>query len=69
MRKHLFIACFGYMAFGISIATQQLGVKAGLGFWPTASILVFGMAFFIFSIFTSLEKIKDFIKKHESTTT
>lgn len=56
------------MAFGIAISVQHLGIKAGIGFWPAIIILVLGMAFFIFSIFTSLQKIKDFITKHEPTT-
>lgn len=64
--KHLMITCLGYFFLGFAMAIQQTGIKAGWGFWGTTVVFTIGLVCFVFSAFTSLQKLKDFIKKHEA---
>ena len=65
MKKHLVISLLAYLGFGVSMTVQNLGIKAGLGFWPTVIIFVGGLLFFVYAAFTHLQKVKDFISDHE----
>ncbi len=68
MKKHLVITCIAFWVWGIGFTVQQLGIKAGMGLWPTIIVFLIGILFFIFAAFTSMQKLKDFIKEHENKT-
>lgn len=65
MKKHLIITCLAFFFWGVGCTVQQLGIKAGVGFWPTIIFFIVGLLFFTYTAFTSLQKLKDFIKEHE----
>lgn len=65
MKKHLAITAIGYMMFGVALTVQQLGIKAGLGFWVSTTIFVVGFIAWFVTIFTSMEKLKKFIREHD----
>lgn len=69
MKKHLIITCFGYLFFGIGMTVQQLGIKAGLGYWPTIIIFTVGLIAWFVSVVTSMDKLKKFIKDHDKSKT
>lgn len=63
IRLHLGLTCMAYMAFGVGMSVQQLGIKAGLGFWGTTIIFSSCTIFWIIIVFTSMEKIKRILFK------
>lgn len=69
MKKHMIISLLAYFFWGFGLAVQLFGIKAGLGFWTTTIIWIVCAAFFIISVFTSLQVLKDFIEEHDKTKT
>ncbi len=59
INKHLALTCLAYMYFGIGVTVQQIGIKAGLGLWPTIIIYGTSLIFFVIVMFTSMQKVKD----------
>lgn len=65
MKKHLVATVLASFYFGFGLAIQNTGIKAGFGLWPT--IIIFSTSFIIYAIvlFTSLQKLKEFIKEND----
>ncbi len=69
MKKHLLLTCLAYLAFGVGMTVQYLGIKAGLGLHTTIGIYVTCLLFFLVVVFTSMQKVKDkLFEKEESGT-
>jgi hypothetical protein len=68
MKKHFIITALAYWYFGFGLAVENLGIKAGLGFWLTTIIWVSSVLFFLFAVLTSLQKIKDALFNKPTTT-
>lgn len=65
MKKHLILVCTSYLAIGIGVTVKELGIKAGLGLYPTITIFGVSIAYFLIITLTSLEKIKKVLFEHE----
>lgn len=59
INKDLALTCFAYLYFGIGLTVQRIGIKAGLGLWPTIVIFGTSVLFFVIVMFTSMQKVKD----------
>lgn len=64
MKKHLFLTSLAYMGLGIAITINSTGVKAGLGSF-TFILFDILLIFFVIVALTSMQELKDFIKKHD----
>lgn len=65
MKKHYVLTCVSFFLFGVGMSVQQMGIKAGLGLWPTIIIFVSCMIFFGIVLFTSNEKVKNALFKKD----
>jgi hypothetical protein len=68
IKKHVFISLMAYMYLGFGCAIQQTGLKA-FGLWPTIIIFSSSLIVFMIVMFTSLQKVKDWIKETEKSQT
>jgi uncharacterized membrane protein len=65
MKKHFALTCLAYLAFGVGFTVQQLGIKAGLGLYPSIIIFTSCLIFFAIIMFTSMEKVKRELFKND----
>jgi hypothetical protein len=65
MKKHLALTCFAYAYLGVGVSVEQMGIKAGMGFWPTVLVYCSSIIFFIIVVFTSMQKVKDVLDKKD----
>lgn len=63
IKIHFAITCMTYFCFGFGLGVQLMGIKAGLGFWPTTIIWSSSVIILIIVVFTSLEKVKDYLNE------
>ncbi len=56
------------MYFGVGMTVQQLGIKAGFGFWPTTIIFATSIIFWLVILFTSMQRVKDVLYKKDDKT-
>lgn len=68
MKKHLFISLFAFFLFGVGSTVIIIGADAGMNVWLTTTIYASCLLFYIVSLFTSLQKVKDALKEPKSTT-
>lgn len=61
-KKHLGITGFACFFLGTALGFEQLGVKAGVEYWFVISIWIAGCVTWLVTVFTSLEKLKRFIR-------
>jgi hypothetical protein len=66
MKKNLILTAVGYFFFGVGLTIQRLGIKADLGLWPTIVVFTVCTIFYMYTVIVPLEKLKQFIKKHEN---
>jgi len=64
MKKHLMITLITYQIWGTALGIY-FGSMWRLDFIPRYIILICGMILFLIVAFTSLQKLKDFIREHE----
>lgn len=69
------LCLISYFIFGIGLACEMWGIKAGLGLHATLTIFIFAYAQFVVVVFTILEDVKKILSdigktiKHPSSTT
>lgn len=66
MKKHLALVCLAYAALGVSTTIRAIVVEAGLGLYPIIITYVACTLFFILIMFTSMQKLKEFISNAEN---
>lgn len=66
MSKHLLISLMSYLYLGFGVGVELFGIKAGIGFYPCIAIYSSSMIVFLVVAFTSLQKLKVFIKENEN---
>jgi len=62
IKKHLFLSLMAYFLLGFGLGVAEFGIKAGVPLWLTLTLWIASMAFFMTIAFTSLQKVKDYLK-------
>lgn len=67
MKKHLALVLMAQIGFGVQVAVQGLWAKAGMEPIEAGAIIIVGLGFWYFVLFTSLPKVKAALKEWETT--